>query len=140
MYDEKSEDSHRIRAGLITLLIGVFLLLWVWMMIMLSSPQAPIRLNTPMTHQDASGEPQRSSLRSPEDEDVARVLQGSLLMLTTGLVLVLVFIIGSYVLVRGSRRFAASIVDRPSKPTPTSDVWSMHVLPEDRPRRRDSEP
>ena len=131
MYVETSEDSQRKRAGLFILLIGVFLLFWVWMMIMLGSPKTPTSANgLPAESRDVDEQSPLPDTRLARLRSIPKVL-------IVGSVLVLVFIVGSYVFVRGSRRFAASLNEGPSTPTQTSDVWSMHVLPGERPRRRD---
>jgi hypothetical protein len=52
-------------------------------------------------------------------------------MLLYLLLLLLVFVLGSWAIMRGSRRFLGNILRRPAEPTPTSDVWSMHRLPDE---------
>ena|GEM_PF-4886534 len=134
MEDDRTQDVRRVRGALITLVIGVILLLWVWTMAMLGS------LNAPATNPAVLGDGELTTVMPiTDDADDAKIkrLHAAPLMLVTGLALVLVFLVSSYVLVRGSRRLASGIGEGRSKPTTVTDVWSTHVLPEDRPRHRD---
>lgn len=126
----RPHEARRVRSGLICLMLGVFLLLWVWMMIMLAS------LRTPADTLDGVAAQAPSRVKIVDESDIRRI-RAAPLMLATGAALVLVFVLSSYVLLRGMRRAAADLSSRRSRPTPTSDVWSMHVLPGERalPRR-----
>ncbi len=64
----------------------------------------------------------------PDNKATARMLQGVLFWL---LVLISVFAIGTVAFLRWSRRFRKYLLARPHPPTPSSDVWSMHRLPDD---------
>lgn len=48
-------------------------------------------------------------------------------------ILVMIFILGTWVFLRASRRYWTRVNEQPPKPTATDDVWSMHKLPEDEP-------
>lgn len=63
----------------------------------------------------------------PDNKATARMLQAVLFWL---LVLISVFTICTVAFVRWSRRFRKYLLARPHPPTPSSDVWSMHRLPE----------
>ncbi len=47
------------------------------------------------------------------------------------LILVVVFMFGSYAIMRASRRFRGSLSRRKSEPTEAGDVWAMHKVPEE---------
>ncbi len=52
-------------------------------------------------------------------------------------ILVMIFILGSWVFLRASRRFWTGVNKKRPEPTPTDDVWSQHKLPEDAPEDGD---
>lgn len=58
------------------------------------------------------------------------------LVVLVGLILVLLFFLGSFVLARSARRYRQFCERRRAVPTSSEDVWSMHKLPDD----WDSEP
>ncbi|RJP32270.1 MAG: hypothetical protein C4547_14130 [Phycisphaerales bacterium] len=118
---------RRTRGGLIALVIGLLLWLWVWLMVMLGTPKPP---KSRISHELAEGSPDMVIVT--EEHSAAPDVRTAPLMLMFGLVLIILFVISSYVLIRGSRRFAASLDDRPAKPTEVTDIWSMHVVPEER--------
>lgn len=47
------------------------------------------------------------------------------------LILVVVFLFGSYAVLRASRRFKNSLASRERSPSDSSDVWAMHKAPEE---------
>ncbi len=47
------------------------------------------------------------------------------------LILVVVFLFGSYAVLRASRRFRDSLSTRDRSPSDSSDVWAMHKAPDD---------
>lgn len=47
------------------------------------------------------------------------------------LILVVVFLFGSYAVLRASRRFRNSLTTRDRFPSDSSDVWAMHKAPEE---------
>ena len=53
------------------------------------------------------------------------------LFLLVGLILVLVVLLGSFILVRSSRRRRAALDHKYAPPTASEDVWAMHQLSED---------
>jgi hypothetical protein len=60
--------------------------------------------------------------------DKAKMIQQMLFYL---LVLVGIFSISIYAFKLWSRRFRQSLFHKPLSPTPSSDVWAMHRLPEE---------
>ena len=58
-----------------------------------------------------------------------------------GAILLVVLVFGAYALLRLSRRYGERLRHKPAEPTPASDVWSMHELPDDNDARtHDREP
>lgn len=43
----------------------------------------------------------------------------------------MIFVLGGFILVRGSRRYRERLRRRPPPPTPSNDIWKMHRLPDD---------
>lgn len=68
-----------------------------------------------------------ASPTEPSGED-AKTLATVLVYL---LILVAVFMFGSYALMRASRRFRGSLSRHKADPTEAADVWAMHKVPED---------
>ncbi len=65
------------------------------------------------------------------DPEAQRFATAYGLLLLVGFLLVVVFLLGSYIAVRVSRRVRAESARKRALPTPTEDVWSMHRLPDD---------
>src|SRR3990172_8614476 len=79
---------------------------------------------------------QQTQPSSPSD-DQPQALASLLYYL---LILVAVFLFGSYAILRASRRFRDSVTAEPLGPTPTPDIWSMSKLPADSDGRDSPEP
>jgi hypothetical protein len=62
----------------------------------------------------------------PAADELGRAIQ----LAVWSLVLLLVFLVGSYALIRFSRRFGNYLFRKKSPPTKTEDVWKMHRLPD----------
>jgi len=45
--------------------------------------------------------------------------------------LFMVFVLGGFILIRGSRRYRERLLHRRPPPTPSNDIWKMHRLPDD---------
>ncbi len=117
---------RRTRGGLIALMIGLLLWLWVWLVVMLSLPKEP---KSRISHDLA---PEMADMvLVTDDSPRAQDIRTAPLMLLFGLVLIILFVLSSYILIRGSRRFAAGLEDKPAKPTQVTDIWSMHVVPDE---------
>ncbi len=71
----------------------------------------------------------------------ARYAQALSLALVTALVLVLVFLLGSLIIVRSARRYRDSIERRRGTPTQSDDAWSLagHVEDSDEKNAGDGE-
>jgi len=131
-------EHYRFRAGMLFLAVGVALILFAWLSWFFrssSSDGAPI----PPPIQN-SAPVRSSSMLSPvsgdETDDAganrrsAFVRAAPMVLLTTFLVVV-VFLGGSLVLVRGLRRYLAEADRKRPVPTPTDDVWAMHRVPDE---------
>lgn len=109
-------EQRRTALGLAFLVLGLMLLMWAWgsWMYRTSTRSKPITV-------------ERSSEVDEDSEKAARMAPE---MLIGGIVIVVVFLVGSLVFVRASRRYRKSLKRRPGEPTDTTDVWAMHKLKE----------
>ena len=124
MLGTSSPEQNRTRLGLLCLLVGILLLLWAW--------------GSWMYRASVPGET-ASTLRQDADTaapDPAKAVRIAPVVLWVGLLLVLLFFFGSYVLIRASRRYRASAARQRATPSPSEDVWAMHKL-KDRPEDGD---
>ena len=83
-----------------------------------------IATRSAMLVQEHSSEPASSS-GTPNVE-----LEALASLLFYLLLLIVVFLFGSYAMLRASRRFRASLSTRRPRPTDASDVWAMHKQPD----------
>jgi hypothetical protein len=63
-------------------------------------------------------------------EPASRSVHRLTLLLSATLIVVVVVMLG-LILLRSLRRWREHVLREPPRPTPTSDVWSMHRLPDD---------
>ncbi len=68
---------------------------------------------------------------SPPSEPAGEDAKALATVLVYLLILVVVFIFGSYALMRASRRFRGSLSRSKADPTEAGDVWAMHKVPEE---------
>ena len=74
---------------------------------------------------------QEHSSEPPSSDGPPRVeLEALASLLFYLLILIVVFLFGSYAILRASRRFRASLTTRRPHPTDASDVWAMHKQPD----------
>lgn len=124
-------DRKRNRRALFVFLIGLVFVIWAWMnmvvRVMYGASNVPIDSVSPL-----DGDPPESRTVSDERrKEKGRLLARSATpLLLVGLLLVLVFLAGTYVLVRSSRRFLERTRRERAPPTPVPDIWSMHKAPE----------
>jgi hypothetical protein len=122
---------QRNRRALLIFLAGLFLILWAWVNMIFRLPQ-PWAERPPavVVEDDAPDRPSTPAVRTatPRDRQAAFVYASTLL---AGFLLALLFLIGSYVFIRGSRWYRTALSRQPPAPTPTPDIWSMHKVPED---------
>jgi hypothetical protein len=57
------------------------------------------------------------------------VLRGAALFLLVGFVLLVVFLVASYAMIRGGRRLREAASRKRRPPTEATDVWAMHKAP-----------
>jgi len=57
------------------------------------------------------------------------MLRGTALFLVVGFLLLLVFLIATYAMIRGSRRMRKAARHKRPPPTDATDVWAMHQAP-----------
>ena len=57
------------------------------------------------------------------------MLRGAALFLVVGFLLLLVFLIATYAMIRGSRRMRKAARHKRPPPTDATDVWAMHKAP-----------
>lgn len=122
-----SAGQHkRTRTGVSCFVAGVLLLLWAW---------GSWIYRTSVTGSELAAAQAEPLDRTPEATEVVRALP---LFLLVGLLLVLAFLAGSYVLVRSSRRYrkhrwqSGRLTQHSGSATSQmDDVWAMHKLPDD---------
>lgn len=107
-------EQRRTALGLAFLVLGLLLLMWAWgsWMYRTSTRAKPIAI-------------ERTDSVDDDSEKAVKMAPG---MLVGGVVLVVVFLIGSMVFVRASRRYRLSLNRKANAPTDATDVWSMHRL------------
>ncbi len=126
------ERSGRLRGLLILiLLVGMVFVIWAWMnavvRVMYRASEVPVE-SVAVADDDQRDAPAPGERKRPE---AGRLFaKAATPLLAIGLLLILVFLLGTYVLVRSSRRFLDSTRRERAAPTPTPDIWSMHKAPE----------
>jgi hypothetical protein len=113
----KLTDKRRIAMGLL-LIGGLLVLISVVTTLNQQAERRRIEVKRPPASRPAS-------LREPERSVLARY------WLAAAGGLVVVFLMGTWAMVRFRRRMVALITAKPAPPTPSDDVWQMHKLPED---------
>lgn len=113
-----ASSVNRLKLGLVSLALGVALLLWAWGNWIYRSSNGLNEGSVAAEHP--------AGARSPA---ALQALQASPFVLMVGLFLVIVFLVGSYAIVRGSRRLREAILYEKPKPTASDDVWAMHKTP-----------
>lgn len=118
----RGADQHRIRFGLVFLIIGTILLLWAWGSWIYRAAN-PVDTETAI----AQNAPAAGS-------DTARAFLLSPFVIIIGLILLLLVLFGGHALIRASRRYRDLANRKRPPPTPADDVWAMNKL-----RNRDDE-
>jgi len=109
-------EQRRSRLGLLFLVAGVLLVLWAWgSWIYRTSTRAASGIVAVDVADDAP-------------VDAAKVIRAAPMVLLGVALVVLAFLVASYVFVRASRRYRQSLERRPNPPTDSTDLWSMHKL------------
>jgi len=123
-------EHYRFRAGLAFLAVGIALLLFAWV--------SWVFRTSAREAEPSEGVELRSSILIsaqppvvPDDAKRSAFVRAAPMVLLVTFLVVLAFLVGSVVLVRGARRHLESASRKPRPPTPSSDVWAMHRLPDD---------
>ncbi len=133
-------EQHRGRLALLFLVIGSLLLLWAWIswIYRASAPSDGLSVGARPAMQVVDGDDVEPDALAPVDQDRRREaavrLGGPTLL--AGFLLILLFLGGSFVIVRATRRYLAATLRRRGTPTVSDDVWSMHKLPNESDERR----
>ena len=120
-WESGSTDQQRLRAGYAVLSLGVFILLCTWVLFVMRGPEGVGEAAT-----------RGQKVEPPDPNQVLPALGAGVLLF--GALLLIVFSVSVVALLRMGRNYRKSLLQKSSKPTPTSDVWKMHkvpVLPED---------
>lgn len=134
MAQSRSEDDQRRnRTALIVFLAGVLLVLWAFgTLVYRTSIQRPEHIEHP-----------EQSTRSPVESASAsagrvppglssknvKATSATAMMFLLALALLMLFIMGSYILIRGSRRYQQWVGQKRSSSTPSEDLWAIHRTP-----------
>lgn len=114
-----SSSSQRTKVGLVFLGLGLLMLLWAWGNWIYRSSNGPAEIS-----------PVAADLADVERSPAAmQAVKASPFVLMVALFLVVVFLVGSYAIVRGGRRFREALFHQKPKPTTAEDLWSMHKAP-----------
>ena len=97
-----------VAAVMAVLLVAVFAVIW-------ALPDLPARRSSPTT-------------LPAEVVGTTRVARD---VLFVALVLLIVFVVSTFAFLRWSRHFRRWMLRKPHSPTPASDVWSMHRVPDE---------
>lgn len=129
MLGDPNSEQYRTRVGFAILAVGMLLLFWAWGSWFYRN-WVPVHAQAEaLAHRDAlaNAETQHETdVQGAKDSTAARTLTFFLL---TALVMVLVFSVGGYVLLRVTRRYRAAIDRKRPPPSDTRDLWAMNKLP-----------
>lgn len=127
MIGDPSTEHHRTRVGFLFLAAGLLLVIWAW-------GSWLYRAKIPLHRQavaDSNGEKMASAPPSSRDSaDARKVAETMPLFVLAGLILVLVFVFGSYAFLRFSRRYRQTLEHERAPPSDARDVWQMHRIPD----------
>ena len=115
-------EQRPIKSALLFLVVGVVLLLWAWG----SWLYRTLANNGRRTVADSR--PVDAAVGPSGSAEVAPVLPWFLMV---GLLLVLVFLFGTFAVIRAARRYREVVARRRAGPTSAEDVWAMHKIPRD---------
>ncbi len=116
-WESGSTDQQRLRAGYAVLCIGLVILMFAWGMAVARGPQG---------HGDVAV--RHEKIDPPGPGSILPAI--SIGMFVYGICLIAMFVLSVVAFVRLSRRYRDHLLRPSVKPTPTSDVWQMHKLPD----------
>jgi hypothetical protein len=116
-WESGSTSQQRLRAGYAVFILGTFILLSAWVLWVMRGVESP---------GDATVRGEK--LEPPSPDQLVPALNVGMLLI--GVVLVLVLFISVIAFIRISRNYRSYLLKKAVKPTPTSDVWRMHKIPE----------
>lgn len=124
-------ERGRNRRALIVFLVGMVFVIWAWLnlvvRVMYRASEVPIES---VAH-EAEVDPDAPPPDLPPTREEGRLFaRAAAPLLVVGLLLVIVFLVGTYVLVRSSRRFLESTRRERAAPSNTDDVWATHKVPD----------
>lgn len=117
-WESGSSDHQRLRAGYAVLSLGLFILLFAWSMAVIRGPQGQGEIAV-----------RHEKLEPPEPQHILPVGLGAGMILS-GVCLIVVLVICIVAFVRISRTYREQLLRAPTPPTPTTDVWAMHRVPD----------
>ena len=115
-WETGSSDPQRLRAGYAVLSLGVIILLFAWGTAVWRGPQGEGEL--------AAG---HQKLEPPQPNRLLPAAGPVMMLSGAGLLVVLVLSVVAFL--RISRSYRRHLLRSPPEPTPTSDVWQMHKVP-----------
>ena len=138
-------QASRVRAGLAVLVIGTLLVLWAWGNWLYRTTKLSeagrnaraVRVDTPSPDVEP-GRPRRTrpgnaavTEEAGEPEKNPALVRLAAAVLSVGALLILVYLFGSYAIIRSARRLRAKLrePEAPGADLPP-DAWSMHRAPE----------
>lgn len=127
LFQQLPADSNRFRFGIAFLAAGIVLVLWAWGSWIYRATGTTEGASSILSL-DSSDEPLPGETADLDQAEFAKTLP---VFLMFGFVLVIIFLVFSYLLVRITRRYRAGIFRKRAPPTDTKDVWSMHKIPKD---------
>jgi|GEM_PF-5611527 len=126
-----NSQRSRFRIGFGFVLLGIVLLLFVWLswLYRTSGPESSSTLET-QTQSSVIGMERR--LDNPQQDQRAAFVKIAPMLLVATFLLVLVFLLGSFILVRGIRRSMKAGDHQREPATSCDDVWSMQSVSRER--------
>jgi ABC-type Fe3+ transport system permease subunit len=116
-WESGSTSQQRLRAGYAVFILGTFMLLAAWVLWVMRG-----------TESQGDATVRGEKLEPPSPDQLVPALNVGVLLI--GVVLVLVLFISIIAFIRISRNYRRYLLKKSSKPTPTSDVWQMHRVPD----------
>lgn len=127
LFQHLPADSNRMRFGIAFLAAGIVLMLWAWGSWIFRATGTTEGASSILSL-DSSDDSLPGNTANLDQAEVAKTLP---VFLMYGFILVIIFLVFSYLIVRTTRRYRAGISRKRAPPTDSEDVWSMHKIPKD---------